>query len=500
MITISRNLARQLRNVFRRACLTGRSARRPVPVLFMASAAGLHIRAVSLHAAVEYHLPGKFDPEQVAIPIEALADCESKRDDSVTLENVRDAKVSLRWDDRGLPQVRVHEDCQSKILDCWPAPPETFGQNDLRLLGALHTAASITAVNKDHSALSSVLLRGPTGTIYASDHHQAVVFRGFSFPWPDDALMPANDVFGFPEFPGDVPVEIGATDKFVCVKTGPWTISFARSPGRFPDVDSVCPKEGEFTTRVQIAPDDCAFLLESLPRLPAHSEPDSPVTIDCQGQIAVRAQGPDDPLLTELVLSRSGFTGKPVRFQVNREFLIRAFHLGFNELCVVSSQRPVVCRADRQTYFWAPLDGEGALPPARKCHRIDSATASPANEDRQANNPPILQSEHKPTMTRSRTNNQPAAPESQASNGAAPSNGATNGAAPQNGMTAEASDDTAKDTTATDPIATAEALQGELRTALASTSRLIQVLRRNRKQARIVENTLASLRELQAVS
>ncbi len=36
--------------------------------------------------------------------------------------------------------------------------------------------------------------------------------------------------------------------------------------------------------------------------------------------------------------------------------------------------------------------------------------------------------------------------------------------------------------------------------ALSSTTRLIQVLRCNRKHARLVENTLASLRELQSVS
>ena len=50
---------------------------------------------------------------------------------------------------------------------------------------------------------------------------------------------------------------------------------------------------------------------------------------------------------------------------------------------------------------------------------------------------------------------------------------------------------------ALDPMAAAEALQGSLRAALANSTRLIQILKRNRKQARLVESTLASLRQLQ---
>ena len=103
-------------------------------------------------------------------------------------------------------------------------------------------------------------------------------------------------------------------------------------------------------------------------------------------------------------------------------------------------------------------------------------------------------------MTRSRIDEQKEHPESQASNGVASGNGDASGTAHQNGTTAPAGDGGTKESAVTDPIAAAEAVQDSLRTALSNTNRMIQVLRRNRKQARLVETTLASLRELQSVS
>jgi len=51
-----------------------------------------------------------------------------------------------------------------------------------------------------------------------------------------------------------------------------------------------------------------------------------------------------------------------------------------------------------------------------------------------------------------------------------------------------------------DPIQQAEALRHSLREALAKSSELIRALKRHRKRSRLVETTLASLRELQGVA
>ena len=48
-----------------------------------------------------------------------------------------------------------------------------------------------------------------------------------------------------------------------------------------------------------------------------------------------------------------------------------------------------------------------------------------------------------------------------------------------------------------DPIAEAEELRGQLQAALARTSRLVASLKQQRRQSRVVETALASLRRLQ---
>jgi len=52
---------------------------------------------------------------------------------------------------------------------------------------------------------------------------------------------------------------------------------------------------------------------------------------------------------------------------------------------------------------------------------------------------------------------------------------------------------------AVDPITETEAIKESLRQLLERTNRLLGVLRRQKKQARLVQATLASLRELQVV-
>ena len=106
MITITRPFALQLRNLLRRMGLQGRSACNTVPVLFLASEEGLHIRALNSTTALEYHQPGPLPPAQFALPIATLAACEGKRNTPVTIEPTPAGQVVLRWEERGLPVVR----------------------------------------------------------------------------------------------------------------------------------------------------------------------------------------------------------------------------------------------------------------------------------------------------------------------------------------------------------------------------------------------------------
>ena len=109
---------------------------------------------------------------------------------------------------------------------------------------------------------------------------------------------------------------------------------------RFPDVDRILPGPRDAATRLRLDPADARFLLDALGRLPGADEPNAPATVDLNGKIAVRARAAGEGPATELVLSRSAYTGPPVRLQTNREFLARAIRLGFTEVEVVDADTP----------------------------------------------------------------------------------------------------------------------------------------------------------------
>ena len=115
-------------------------------------------------------------------------------------------------------------------------------------------------------------------------------------------------------------------------------------------------------TRLRVDPADAAFLESSLARLPGGEELNSPVTLDLNGKIAVRADAPDQPQqVTELVLNRSNYTGSPVCVATNRLFLDRALRLGFTEIGFTGVESPFVCRDQVRVYAVQPLSG-GSTP------------------------------------------------------------------------------------------------------------------------------------------
>ena len=113
-------------------------------------------------------------------------------------------------------------------------------------------------------------------------------------------------------------------------------------------------------------------------RLPGADDLNGPATLDLNGRIAVRARAPTGPRATELVLTRSDYTGVPVRVNANLAFLARAVRLGFSEVGFVDADSPVVCRDGRRTFCFQPLSKGSAIPPTDDVIRIESTPQDPA--------------------------------------------------------------------------------------------------------------------------
>jgi hypothetical protein len=244
---------------------------------------------------------------------------------------------------------------------------------------------------------------------------------------------------------------------------------------RFPDVSRALPAAGTAATRVRLDPDDARFLLAALDSLPGGDDMNAPVTLDVNGQVAVRARGAGGPA-TELVLARSAAEGPPLRLDSNRAFLGRALRLGFTTVELTAGDAPAVCRGGRRVYAWQPLDLGPAPGPADDVTRITSDTAGPPSPT-----VPVETTPRRVAMNGTTLNDR-RGPDSGHSNGVGPAAGATNSHGVGPGLAAL--------------IAEADALHAALADAKARAAKLAGALRRHRKRERLVNNTLASLREL----
>ncbi len=177
-----------------------------------------------------------------------------------------------------------------------PELPATWTSNPAGLLAALADATETGIPDSARYALHCVQLQGGRNRIVATDGRQLLVRSGYRFPWAGDLLIKGSPIFACRTLPRDQAVEVGRTDSHAFFRCGTWTIACEiQKEVRFPDVEQVIPPASEVLTRLRLDPEDARFLESSLARLPGGDELNSPVTVDLNGKIAVRANAADQP-------------------------------------------------------------------------------------------------------------------------------------------------------------------------------------------------------------
>jgi len=441
-------------------------------VAFQVGPKGVLVRVSHPEVAVEFRQPGSHRAASVKLPMVALADFEGKSQDAVTLEREADGQVVARWQDAGVPQVKEYEAGDGNEGIEFPDLPERLVRNPPGLLKALEEAGHSVASESVRYALHRLQLRGRTGEVAATDGKQMLLQGGFHFPWEEDVLVPRVPIFGGRELGQDTPVEVGRTKQHILLRVGPWTLYLRiDAEGRFPKVEQVIPRLGPQATHWRIGPEDAAFLARVLPRLPASDDADRPMTVDLNGQVCLRVKDASQNRVSEVVLARSQYTGKPVRFCINRMLLARVLQLGFDEVHVQNPDSPVSCVDNQRTFVVMPLPKAGCIGPTEDAVRIASAEGRHPSQ-------PLSPERKKTTMPTPSSNG----------NGHAVEHGKPSVLPSANGSTAGIS-----------VIAEAQALKDTLRDAYGRANRLVAALKHQRKQSKLVQTTLASLKQLQQI-
>jgi len=467
MIQLPRSLVRHVRTVFRRLA---KGAPRQPAVVFHAANDGLRIRLHHADIQAEHHsneIRGR--DECLALSLQALADFEGRGDQPVNLEAAA-KQVVARWHDRDLPQVKAYPAVELKDLPKYPAVPGEMAEQEAGLWKALADASRSAAPDAIRYALKNLQLRGDTGDIVATDGKQLLVQSGFRFPWTDRLLIPASTVFGCKEIATNEGVRLGRSKNHVTLQAGDWTLHFPVEDGRFPNVDTVLPARISAKTSWKLDPVDAGFLARVLARLPAKDE-DHLLAVDLGEQVCVRVRADDSGPVTEVVLARSTFTGRQVRFQIDRNLLGRILELGFYEVHIVDAQTPMVCEDSRRRLGCMPLGKPADVPAGVEVLRIastDEAVPTPA-----------YSTERKPTLTKH--SQVPEKPTLTAALSSQPA-----GVHRTGNLTSEGS-----------LIEEAEALRVALRDAYVRAGQLVQLTRRQKKQTRFFREAIASLKQLE---
>ena len=457
MIQIPRSVLRQFRLALKRSFPLRSRPEQKLWVVVEAGKDKLTVQVQHADAGIRFQLPAHHAPEVLALPAQALDEAQG-REGSVILERHGEKVIAL-WDETGIPRQVEFDTTDPVKLPPFPQLPTTFTLNPPELLKVLDNAMHSAAVDSGRYAICKVQLRG-NGEVVATDGKQLLMEGGFKFPWKDNVLVPRMSLFGAGVLPEDASVRVGRSAKHVFFVVGSWTIALAvDTEGRFPNVEQVIPKQ--CSTTWTISPADAANLLHTLPKMPGGKEDNSPVTVDCNGRIAVRAKG-DQSRPAELQLEQSKFSGPPVKFNTNRHLLARALQLGFHEVRIVNADSPLLCRENDRLFVWMPLPKVSCVAAHPEAIVIRGTNGKP---------PSSTNKERRKPVPRQRAKGKPIMPPKAVSAGKPIGLGTL--------------------------IEEARELKAAVQGMFARSKNLFSALQLQRRKARIVDSTLASLKKLQ---
>ncbi len=481
MLTFARSFLRQVRILISRTLdLPPRLLH--FPVQFSSGPHGLVIRAhVASGLAAQYEETTPRPPCELVTSLELLKAVEGSHADSATLIATDDGQITARWIDGPIPRTFSQPPLGLNPELVFPTLP-SWSDNPPGLWPALAAAQGTTDPDSSRYALGCIQLRGKTGVIGATDGRQLLRQTGFEFGWEDEVLIPGSKLFPAHCPPADQPVQVGRLEKQIVLRTGPWTFWLPIQEGRFPRVDDAVPSPTLVTTRLSLPPAQHTFLRENLRRLRCEELNDS-VTLEINGQVAVRSRESASAPPTELRLTRASHTGPDMRIVCNRRCLQRSLDLGFTEFSFISPEAAVHCREANRQYVWMPHDPQSAVQATADTVVIESPdsmfTTRRGHRQKRAsaisNSVPVAipSGEVSPSMPTPSTTETSAAP------------------------TSTKRRKSASSASKISLIEQAIAVRTKLRELLAETNELLRAAKRQKQQERLVRSTLDSLKQLQ---
>ncbi len=362
MIVLTCANARDFKALLAR-CSTGRP-RGPAPPLVVRVTGGKRIISATTMDGVTLTLTtdaGEDRDQVIILPATVLAEVEGTTDDPVNVERKSKSQGIVRWNAQGRPHSSSVEFIQFGKQHELPDLPmlSSIGRE---FLTALHECGRGVAREGGRYALSKIQVQGKAGRVTGTDGKVALMWNGFTLPFPDPVLVPAIPIFGSKELARESDVRIGRTTAHMVVTIGPWAIWLPiDTTSRYPDVAGVIPRRTDATV-AGIDEQDAEALLAELPQLPGASDEHRPVTLDLDGGVKVRAADTSSGEVREIYLARSPVAGPGVRVALDRTALKRILGLGCHTIRIVEG-KPLVAEGENRTVIVATLETTAVVTP-----------------------------------------------------------------------------------------------------------------------------------------
>lgn len=153
----------------------------------------------------------------------------------------------------------------------------------------------------------------------------------------------------------------------------------------------------------------------------------------------------------------------------------RAIGLGFEQVHFSGPDQSILCASDTTNYLWMPLHSDNCIPASKKAVVIES--------------PLVVETGNSPATIPISPSLSPNPPMEMTTPAAT---------SPAHALVAKRKRTSKTPSPAAGPIDQATALRDQLRALLTQTNQLVKSLKRQRQQQRLMQTTLASLKELQA--
>ena len=461
MIELTRTLLRQFRAVVRKSVLAAETHRPPPVIVCRAGRQGLTLSCKYGKMGLRHHTPGSFPADSVALPFSELTKLQNAGT-VIALEQTASFKAKANWQANDGPEFLEFDTAEPSSLPAAPEPVRNATHLEAGFLQALDDAARTASRDKGRYACNLILLRGEDGAVIGTDGRHLLVQKGFALPWKEEQFLPALPVYGGRELPRDQIIKLGLTSERITMEVGPWLFAFkVEKDIRFPNVDQVIPRTRAALTHLYLDARDIEELIQQLSKLPGDDDSHQPVTLDMSNAIVLRCRCEKEEVV-EVPLVHARREGPLLQLVTDRRYLLRALKLGFTEVVIAGADHPLLCKDARRTYLWMPLPESDAVP----------ATAVTQTDPVRVSRPTPVTHPETPTRNTNMPANEPR------SNSEHPNGNADHGEP-------------------LDPIREAEELRALVQATLTRTNRLIAALGQQRKQSRMVESALASLRRLQ---